>query len=150
MQVLGVEDISKSRWSQVEEIEAFERGETTKGREIIRVVPPDERDAGAGTQGQGQDGLPEHGSGGTHKLLLQDVKGQTVYALELRKVDKVGLGMGIGCKLMLKGPTVARGMVLLEPRTCVVLGGKVEVLHKAWLEGRKRELIDAAKEHTRE
>jgi RecQ-mediated genome instability protein 1 len=33
-QVLDIEDIGHSRWSQVEAIEAQERGETTKGREI--------------------------------------------------------------------------------------------------------------------
>ena len=39
LQVLGVEDLSRSRWSQLEDIEAAERGETTKGREIVRVLP---------------------------------------------------------------------------------------------------------------
>ena len=36
-QVLGVENLSKSRWEQVEELEAIERGEQTRGREIIRL-----------------------------------------------------------------------------------------------------------------
>src|SRR5690242_16965668 len=35
-QVLDIEDIGQSRWSQVEAIEARERGEMTKGREIVR------------------------------------------------------------------------------------------------------------------
>ncbi|KAK1038711.1 hypothetical protein LTR33_016063, partial [Friedmanniomyces endolithicus] len=39
VQVLDIEDIGRSRWSQVEALEAVERGETTKGREVIRVVP---------------------------------------------------------------------------------------------------------------
>src|ERR1700761_1294513 len=38
VQVLDIEDIGQSRWSQVESIEAFQRGEKTKGKEIIRVV----------------------------------------------------------------------------------------------------------------
>jgi RecQ-mediated genome instability protein 1 len=39
VQVLDIEDIGRSRWSQVEALEAQERGETTKGREVIRVLP---------------------------------------------------------------------------------------------------------------
>jgi RecQ-mediated genome instability protein 1 len=42
--------------------------------------------------------------------------------------------------MMLSGFTVARGVVLLEPRKVVVLGGKIEVLHKGWIENRKKDL----------
>ena len=57
--------------------------------------------------------------------------------------------MSIGCKMVLKNALVARGVVLLEPATTVVLGGKMEELHKAWKEGRKAELKAAieANEH---
>ena len=48
--------------------------------------------------------------------------------------------MNIGCKVVLNNALVARGVVLLEPATTVVLGGKMEELHKAWKEGRKAEL----------
>ena len=130
-QVLAVEDMSKSRWEQIEAIEALERGEGTKGREIIRVVPTEEGDnADTGVQK----------GGGPHKLLLQDVQGNTVYAIELKGVEGVGLGMSIGCKILLKNAIVARGVVLLEPGTTTILGGKIEALHKAWKENRKADL----------
>ncbi|KAK1066406.1 hypothetical protein LTR33_011594, partial [Friedmanniomyces endolithicus] len=68
VQVLDIEDIGRSRWSQVEALEALERGETTKGREVIRVVPEE----------SGPDSTAvadEAKSSGPHKLLLQDASG---------------------------------------------------------------------------
>lgn len=77
---------------------------------------------------------------GPHKLLLQDVHGNRAYAVELKEVEGIGLGMSIGCKVMLKDPVVARGVVLLEPKSATIMGGKIEVLHKTWKENRKAEL----------
>ena len=136
MQVLSVEDMSKSRWEQIEAIEALERGEGTKGREIIRVMAPED-----GTDDPVASGLGK--GGGPHKLLLQDVRGERVYGIELKGVDGVGVGMSIGCKIVLRNVTVARAVVLLEPRTTVLLGGKIEGLHKQWRDGRKEELRKA-------
>lgn len=130
---MDIEDIGCSRWSQIEAIEAAERGETTKGREIIRVVP-------------GEDGLATDTEatvaekGGPHKLLLQDAKGARVYGFELSPVEGVGLNMSIGAKLVLKNVVVARGVILLEPATVSLLGGKVEAAHKLWKDGRKARL----------
>ena len=132
--------MSKSRWEQIEAIEALERGEGTKGREIIRVAATDEDDIVGATVQKG---------GGTHKLLLQDTAGRRAYGIELKGLEGVGLGMSIGCKMVLRNALVARGVVLLEPATTTVLGGKIEELHKAWKEGRKAELKAAieANEH---
>lgn len=130
MQVLSIEDIGRSRWSQVEAIESAERGEGTKGREVIRVVP-------------GEEGLsdPEaEGGRGPHKLLVEDGRGVRVWAFEMSAVDGVGLGMGIGCKMVLRGCGVARGVVMLEAGKVSVLGGKVEEWNSAWKEGRKEML----------
>ena len=140
VQVLAVEDMSKSRWEQIEAIEALERGEGTRGREIIRVAAAEDDDAAGATVQKG---------GGPHKLLLQDAAGRRVYGIELKGLEGVGVGMSIGCKVVLKNALVARGVVLLEPATTVVLGGKMEELHKAWKEGRKAELKAAieANEH---
>ena len=140
VQVLAVEDMSKSRWEQIEAIEALERGEGTRGREIIRVAAAEEDDSAGATVQRG---------GGPHKLLLQDAAGRRVYGIELKGLEGVGVGMSIGCKAVLKNALVARGVVLLEPATTVVLGGKMEELHKAWKEGRKAELKAAieANEH---
>ncbi|KAI9707225.1 MAG: hypothetical protein M1836_000185 [Candelina mexicana] len=130
VQVLGVEDMGKSRWEQVEAIEAMERGEGTKGREVIRAVPHDE--------GGSQE--PVVNSRGPHKLLMQDARGTRVYGIELREVQGVGMGMSIGSKIVLENAIVARGVVLLEPGTATSIGGKIDSLHKAWKEGRKEEL----------
>lgn len=83
----------------------------------------------------------------THKLVLQDCKGQKVYALELKRVEQIGVGKTcIGEKLLLRAGTIAaRGIVMLEPGQCVVLGGKVEVWHRAWVEGRLARLKEAVK-----
>ncbi len=141
--MLGVEDMGKSRWEQVEAMEALERGEGTKGREIIRVAAPED-----GTDDPVASGLGK--GGGPHKLLLQDTRGERVYGIELKSVKGVGLGMSIGCKIVLRGVTVARAVVLLEPRTTVLLGGKIEGLHKQWREGRKDELRKAIEAGERE
>lgn len=138
VQVIDVEDVGRSRWSQVEAIESEERGETTKGREIVRVVP-------------GEQGLsdPSEGSCGPHKLLVQDAAGTRVYCFELNAVEGVGLGVSIGSKLLLKSVTVARAVVLLTPEKVTVLGGKIDAWQKAWKEGRK-EALKAAVHSARE
>ena len=130
VQVLDVEDIGHSRWSQVENIEAHERGEMTKGREIIRVVADDNN--------SDPNRTPESmASSGPHKLLLQDCKGTNVYAFEMDAVNGVGVQMSIGTKLVLKDVTVARGVALLEPKNVEVLGGKVDAWDKKWRNERK-------------
>lgn len=128
-QVLDIEDIGRSRWSQVEDIEAAERGETTKGREVVRVVP-------------GEEGLsdPSAGSSSPHKLLLQDTKGSRAYGFEMAAVENLSLSMNIGSKLLLRNVVVARGVLLLEPSCVTFLGGKIDALQKAWKERRKSEL----------
>lgn len=129
-QVLDVEDIGHSRWSQVENIEAHERGETTKGREIIRVVADE-------TNSDPNRTSEAIASAGPHKLLLQDSKGTNVYAFEMEAINGVGVQMSIGTKLVLREVTVARGVVLLEPRCVEVLGGKIEEWDKNWRRERK-------------
>lgn len=141
VQVLAVEDMSKSRWEQIEAIEALERGEGTKGREIIRVAATDEDDSAGATVQKG---------GGPHKLLLQDAAGKRLYGIEFKGLEGVGLGMSIGCKMVLRNALVARGVVLLEPATAMVSGGKIEELHKAWKEGRKAELKAAIEANEQE
>ena len=132
VQVLDVDDIGRSRHSQLEAIQSEERGETTKGREIVRVVPR-------------EDGEPETvNSNGPHKLLLQDARGAQVYAVELVPVDGIGIGMNIGSKLVLSNTCVARGVLLLEPKTVTVLGGRIDELHQKWKAGRKENLKAAA------
>lgn len=143
LQLLGIEDMSKSRWEQIEAIEALERGEGTKGREIIRVTNTEEADDSGANVNKG---------GGPHKLSLQDSCGTRIFGIELQEVRGVGLGMSIGCKLVLKNAVVARGVVLMEPANTTILGGKIEAWHKAWKENRKAELkaaIEASERNAR-
>jgi RecQ-mediated genome instability protein 1 len=135
VQVLDVEDIGRSRWSQVEALEAEERGETTKGREIIRVIPGEQDDSSVPTS---------QISSGPYKLTLQDAQGTSVYGIELASVVGIGMNMNIGAKLVLKDVLVARGVLLLEPNTVTVLNGKIDELHKKWKEKRKDALRAAA------
>lgn len=162
VQVLDLEDVSRSRWEQVEELEAIERGEGTRGRRVVRLPVGGD---GEGEHGDGEEGNDRQGQGrgpgaapvaagpgaggarnATHKLVLQDARGQKVFALELKRVGRIGVGMtNIGEKILLKrGATLARGVVMLEPSTCTVLGGKVDAWQKPWLEGRLARLREAA------
>jgi len=156
VQVLDVEDIGKSKWEQIELLESERKGETVKGREIIRVVPNDENQlpSSASTQAIGtQANSGQGGKEGSYKLLMQDCKGQRVYGFELMRVGGIGYppGMKIGCKILLKrGSQVARGMVLLEPDKVKMLGGKIDALDKAWREGREQRLRDLVDKEARE
>jgi RecQ-mediated genome instability protein 1 len=157
VQVVGVEDLGRSKWDQVEVLERERKGEFAKGREVIRVIPAEGEGEGAGGNGNGPSPAAAQRdavlrSNGPFKLLMEDIKGQRVYGFELKRVEKIGYPplMSIGCKIVLKkGTKVARGMVLLEPSTVVVLGGKMEALDKKWREGREKELRDAAGEGRR-
>jgi len=73
--------------------------------------------------------------------LLEDAAGRRVWAFELAPVKGVKVGMNIGCKMLLRGCAVGRGVVLLTPETASVLGGLVEAMQKQWVEGRKERLV---------
>ncbi|KAK3718691.1 hypothetical protein LTR37_004908 [Vermiconidia calcicola] len=134
VQVLDIEDIGHSRWSQFENLEAVERGEMTKGREIIRVAD-EETNTDPNHTATGET------SSGPHKLLLQDAKGTKVYAFEMEAVSGVGVQqLFIGAKLVLRDALVARGVVMLQVRSVEVLGGKVEAWDKKW-RGERKEML---------
>ncbi len=143
--------MSKSRWEQIEAIEALERGEGTRGREIIRVAPAvvegdNDPSITTTTTATTQPATGAVRGGGPHQVLLQDAAGRKCRAMELKTVDGIGTGMNIGCKVLLQGAAVSRGYVLMEPETTVVLGGKVEELQRVWREGRKASLRAELKE----
>ncbi|OTA55809.1 hypothetical protein K449DRAFT_387843 [Hypoxylon sp. EC38] len=162
VQVLDIDNLSQSKWGQVEELESIMRGEKTRGREIIRL-PTHNEDEDDGRVGESVPAATQSATGrnaatnaqiaaaaatslnATHRLVLQDCKGQKIYGLELKRVERIGVGtLNIGEKMMLKrGTKVARGVILLEPTTCVILGGKVEAWQKAWVDGRLARLREA-------
>ncbi|KAI8720406.1 DUF1767 domain-containing protein [Fusarium sp. LHS14.1] len=157
VQVLDVENISLSRWEQVEEMEAVARGETTRGREVVRVTAED--DDNPETQQQTQRSTTAAAAAAanartankkaTHRLVVQDCKGVKLYALELKRIDGIGVGKTqIGEKMLLKAGTVlARGIILLEPEKCVLLGGKIEAWQKTWADGRLTRLKEEIRQN---
>ncbi|KAK1779610.1 hypothetical protein QBC45DRAFT_441701 [Copromyces sp. CBS 386.78] len=193
VQVLDIENLNRSKWEVVEELEAIERGEQTRGRQVIRL--PTGPSTGHSEEVDGLD-LGDHGDGdgdgagattqqtqaqqaqqtqqtqsaaqqaaaqakkererknATHKLVVQDCAGQRLFALELCRVDEIGVpqfvsnngktmigGTPIGCKILLKrGTKVARGLLLLEPGSVKVLGGRVDGWGRVWEAGRLERL----------
>lgn len=167
VQVLDIDDIGTSLWSQIEAIERVERGEAVRGREIVRTVNVGDDDNnnvaegnGSGTAASGNTtsntghhpdpGLGE-ASSGPHRLMLQDAAGTRVVAIELKPVEGVAIGkLPIGAKMVLRNATVARGMVLLSPECVTLLGGKIEAMDKTWREGRKARLLARVEQMERE
>lgn len=152
VQVLDIENLSLSRWEQVEELEAIERGERTRGRQVIRVNDEENGEADVSSSSAGQTQASRAGgaaaSGGAnavHRLVLQDGRGKKVFAVELKRISGVGIGKThIGEKILLRaGAVVARGTVLLTPENCTLLGGKIEAWHEAWMEGRLARLRES-------
>ncbi|KAE8308783.1 hypothetical protein BDV41DRAFT_481171 [Aspergillus transmontanensis] len=145
VQVLDIEDIGTSLWSQVEAIERVERGEAIRGREIVRTINVDEdpEQSAEGTGGNTASVQPETGSSnGPHRLVVEDAAGTKAVAIELKRVSGIALGkLPIGAKLVLHNATVARGMVLLTPESVTLLGGKIDSLDQTWKEGRKERLV---------
>ena len=140
VQVLDVEDIGRSRWEQIEAIEAIERGEGQRGRTLFRVGVTENED------GQAQINTSSGASTtskGPHKLLLQDAAGMKAYGIELLPVEGLSLSMAMGAKMALKGCRVARGVILLEPATTSWHGGKIEALHLTWIAAKKERLVAA-------
>lgn len=143
VQVVDVEDVGSSRWSQVEALERVERGEEVRGREVVRSVPVEAGEGPTGEGGPAQAGVA--GAAGPHRVLLQDARGTTVWGFERVKVPRLGLGevdgVSMGMKVVLRaGCVVRRGVVMLSPESVGVLGGKVEAWDRAWREGRKERL----------
>ncbi len=148
VQVRDVENLAQSRWQQVEALEAVERGEQKRGREVIRVVRSEDPEGGspaaAAAAGAASTSAP---ATATHRLVLQDAAGQALFALELVRNPRIAVGrLHVGEKLVVKaGTAAARGTLLLEPASLVFLGGQVEALHTAWTAGRLARLREAAR-----
>ncbi|KAJ5115906.1 hypothetical protein N7456_000254 [Penicillium angulare] len=156
VQVLDIEDIGSSLWSQVEAIERVERGEAIRGREIVRTISVGEdQEAVENSWTQGATGNSNgtananananaSGSGGSgpHRLILQDAAGKKAVGIEMQRIEGVTLEkLSIGAKLMLRGATVARGIILLDPGCTTLLGGRIDSLDRSWKEGRKARLL---------
>ncbi|QKX62968.1 uncharacterized protein TRUGW13939_10136 [Talaromyces rugulosus] len=142
VQVLDIEDIGISLWAQVEKIEQVERGETIRGREIVRSVNVD----GGDSENNVDNNTTASGNTvghGPHRLVLQDSVGNKAVALELKDIPGIALDkISIGAKLVLKNTVVGRGMILLTPDTVTLLGGKIEAMDTLWRQKRKERLLE--------
>lgn len=143
VQVLDIEDIGTSLWSQVEKIEQVERGETIRGREIVRSVNVDGGDSESNTNNNNNTTPSGNTVGhGPHRLVLQDSMGNKVVAMELKDIPGIAIDkISIGAKLVLKNTIVGRGMILLTPDTVTLLGGKIEAMDTLWRKTRKERLL---------
>jgi RecQ-mediated genome instability protein 1 len=148
VQVLDIEDIGTSLWSQVEAIERVERGEAIRGREVVRTIPISDDNEGAdNANGRTNNQAAPNASGssgyGPHRLILQDSAGTKTVAIEMKPIEGISLEkLSIGAKLVLQNTTVARGMVLLNPGCVTLLGGKIDALDRPWKEDRKKRLLE--------
>lgn len=145
VQVVDIENLSLSRWEQVEELESIERGERTRAREVVRVTDEDEGNEPRSQTQRPAEGNATAGRNATHRLVLQDKLGKRVFAIEMERLDRIGIGKTLmGEKILLKkGTVIARGSLLLTADKCMFLGGKVEAWQKAWTEGRLKRLKEA-------
>ncbi|KAL2105809.1 hypothetical protein VUR80DRAFT_7716 [Thermomyces stellatus] len=151
LQIVDIEDLSRSRWEQIEELERVERGETKRGRAVVRVENEEEdQERQRATQGAGGgSGAPAEskkaGANATHRVTFQDRAGTRLYGLELVRMQRLAVGLTkIGEKVLIKrGAVVARGTVLLEPETCLFLGGYVEEEERRWATSRLKALREA-------
>lgn len=142
VQVLDIEDIGTSLWSQVEAIERIERGEAIRGREVIRTISVGDDNEGAENENNNPAASGNSGFG-PHRLILQDAAGTKTVAIEMQPVEGVALEkLSIGAKMVIHNATVARGMVLLNPACVTLLGGKIDALDRPWKEDRKRRLLE--------
>lgn len=153
VQVLDIDDIGTSLWSQVEAIERVERGEAVRGREIVRTVNVDDPEGlengnnnnnhNATTTNTANGSGGGGNSNGPHRLILQDAAGTRAVGIELKSIDGIGIGkLPIGAKMVLRNLTVARGMLLLTPDCVTLLGGKIEALDHEWKNTRKARLLE--------
>ena len=146
LQIVDIEDLSRSRWEQIEELERIERGETRRGRAVVRVENEAEaEDRDRATQSARDAPAPEArkaGGNATHRVTFMDRAGTRLYGLELVRMPRLGVGATkIGEKVVAKkGAVIARGTLLLDPATCVFLGGYVEGEEEKWVAGRLKAL----------
>ncbi|KAJ5624144.1 hypothetical protein N7510_000453 [Penicillium lagena] len=155
VQVLDIEDIGTSLWSQIEAIERVERGEAIRGREIVRTIAAleDSETTGTGNTHTSNNAMSGNANAsgssgfGPHRLIVQDAAGTMAVGIEMQRIEGVSIEkLPIGAKLMLRNATVARGMVLLAPESAIMLGGKIESLDRSWREGRKARLLQRVAE----
>jgi RecQ mediated genome instability protein len=92
VQVIEIEDVSRSRMDQLETLEREERGENVKGREIVRNVTE-------GDEGGAGQVFSKPDTTGEIKLLLEDAVLGRMYGIALDPIKGIHTGMNIGTKV---------------------------------------------------
>ncbi|GAO48209.1 hypothetical protein SAICODRAFT_83385 [Saitoella complicata NRRL Y-17804] len=132
VQVAHVREIGESTISQLEKLESYASGETTRGRSIIRNIIEDDGVHGGATQTQGTNATQATDVVGrpvgkhTCKVTFEDGAGRRVYGIEAKAVDSFYVGMNLGCKVILRNIHMLRGVILLKPANVTMLGGKID------------------------
>jgi len=96
VQAIHVEDIGLSRLAQ---LEALEKAVTERGPQGLRVVdlPPDEGEEERPVANGEAEGINIGKS--MCKVVLEDGKGQRVYAMEVKPTEGIKVGMSLGIKV---------------------------------------------------
>ncbi|KAF1812492.1 hypothetical protein P152DRAFT_341288 [Eremomyces bilateralis CBS 781.70] len=146
LQIAWVEDIGKSKWSQLTEWEQAKRDE---GREkVVGLADADSDDAAEAThpanaigQGRSQALAPK----GPFKLHLHDAQNPPaqVHGVTVGPIEGINVDVPMGGKILVKDVVVARGVMLLDSSNTTLLGGKVHALATKYKEGR----IDYLRRH---
>lgn len=138
-QILMVEDISKSKLSQIEDIttrlnpkyQRIDRLSSGKEKVVINQVNVETEETNIEASSQSSKKT-------VYRLTLQDKSGAILYALNTTNLPWLSVCM-LGSKLIInKGTQFIRGVFLLNDANCIFLGG----VNQTWNENRELKLQD--------
>lgn len=136
VQVLLVIDISRSTYSIKEALKDAplslsrhpEESNRPNSESIVRLqeLAGDDGDAEA----KKTKDVLKPGINSIHKLLLQDAKGNTFYAVEQKRMDFINMCMPLGSKMVLTNVFFQHGVAILDTGTAYYLGGEIKTLNE--------------------
>lgn len=138
-QILMVEDVSKSKLSQIDDIstklnpkyQKIDRLSTGREKVVINQVNVDTEETSA-------ENFTQQSKKTVYKLTLQDKSGAIFYALNTINLPWLSVCM-LGSKLIISERTqFIRGVFLLKDTNCMFLGG----VNQSWNENRELKLQD--------
>ncbi|KAK9381334.1 uncharacterized protein V2V93DRAFT_318701, partial [Kockiozyma suomiensis] len=142
-QIVDVLEIGISKYEQLRRLED---GMTDGGRKIVRDLPPTDSDNDFTTSNEQTLELPQSSNAAvqyhifetngkpkpligksTCKLLLQDALGRLFWAIELKPIPNIQVGLKLGCKITVAADTLClRGVIMLKPTGTILHGGVIE------------------------
>lgn len=143
-QVLMVENTSKSKLSQVDELntkldpksQKVDRLKTGKDKVVINQVNVDSEEAPTDVDNQANRSMAQ--SKAVFKLMLQDRSGSLFYAINSTPLPWLNACM-LGSKILIKqGTLFNRGVFILQESHVMFLGG----INRAWNENREAKLCE--------